>query len=72
MARVVRARTGLTRVALSGGVFLNGILTAEIEKRLAHDGFEVYRHRVVPPGDGGLSLGQLAVAAATVAGGKER
>ena len=72
VARVLRARTGLAGVALSGGVFLNGILTAEIETRLVQDGFAVYRHRVVSPGDGGLSLGQLAVAAAMVDGGKER
>lgn len=72
VARVLRVRSGVGRVALSGGVFLNGILTAELETRLAKDGFEVYRHRVVSPGDGGLSLGQLAVAAAMVGGGKER
>ncbi len=72
VARLLRDRTGLSRVALSGGVFLNGILTAEVETLLASDGFAVYRHRVVSPGDGGLSLGQLAVAAASVAASKER
>jgi hydrogenase maturation protein HypF len=51
-------------VALSGGVFLNAIVLAESTERLTRDGFRVYRHRQVPPGDGGLCLGQLAVAAA--------
>jgi hydrogenase maturation protein HypF len=67
MAHAIRARTGLTRVALSGGVFLNGILAVDVETQLVADGFAVYRHRVVSPGDGGLSLGQLAVAAAVAA-----
>ena len=66
VVRVLRTQSGLRRVALSGGVFLNGILTAEVETLLAADGFQVYRHRVVSPGDGGLSLGQLAVAAASI------
>jgi hydrogenase maturation protein HypF len=60
----IRQRTGVAEVVLSGGVFLNGLLTAAAENRLAGDGFQVYRHRVVSPGDGGLSLGQLTVAAA--------
>lgn len=72
VARLLRAQTGIAGVALSGGVFLNGILTAELETRLVQDGFEVYRHQVVSPGDGGLCLGQLAVAAAMVGAGKER
>jgi hydrogenase maturation protein HypF len=60
----LRAKSGLDAVVLSGGVFLNALLTAEAAARLASDGFRVYRHRRVPPNDGGLSLGQLAVAAA--------
>jgi hydrogenase maturation protein HypF len=67
VALLIRARTGVNRVALSGGVFLNAMLTAEVETQLVDCGFEVYRHQVVPPGDGGLSLGQLAVAAARIA-----
>ena len=55
---------GLRVVVLSGGVFLNALLTGEVEASLNANGFCVYRHRLVPPNDGGLSLGQLAVAAA--------
>jgi hydrogenase maturation protein HypF len=60
----LRGATGIDAVALSGGVFLNALLTREASARLAAEGFRVYRHRLVPPNDGGLSLGQLAVAAA--------
>jgi hydrogenase maturation protein HypF len=60
----VREATGLGAVVLSGGVFLNALLTREAYARLGREGFRVYRHRRVPPNDGGLSLGQLAVAAA--------
>jgi hydrogenase maturation protein HypF len=61
----IRAATGLAAVALSGGVFLNALLTREVTARLTGAGFRVYRHRQVPPNDGGLSLGQLAVALAS-------
>jgi hydrogenase maturation protein HypF len=60
----LRERSGLSVVALSGGVFLNALLTTGVVDRLERDGFRVLRHRRVPPGDGGLSLGQLAIAAA--------
>jgi len=60
----LRNTTGLDAVVLSGGVFLNALLTSEVSSRLRNDGFRVYRHRFVPPNDGGLSLGQLAIAAA--------
>jgi hydrogenase maturation protein HypF len=63
----LRRATGIEAAVLSGGVFLNALLTAEVSARLRGDGFRVYRHRLVPPNDGGLSLGQLAVAACGVA-----
>jgi hydrogenase maturation protein HypF len=63
----VRQQTGVEAVVLSGGVFLNALLTREASARLKQDGFRVYRHRLVPPNDGGLSLGQLAVAASLLA-----
>ncbi|MDB5392203.1 MAG: hypF [Planctomycetaceae bacterium] len=59
----IRTETQLQTVVLSGGVFLNAILTRDVCAELKFDGFRVFRHRLVPPGDGGLSLGQLAVAA---------
>jgi hydrogenase maturation protein HypF len=64
----LRETTGLDAVVLSGGVFLNALLTSEVSARLGKDGFRVYRHRLVPPNDGGLSLGQLAIAAASLVG----
>jgi hydrogenase maturation protein HypF len=60
----LRRRSAFDGVVLTGGVFSNAILTAELAERLAANGFRVHCHRVVPPNDGGLSLGQLAVAAA--------
>jgi len=54
-------------VVASTGVLPNAVLTAEVETRLVDRGFEVYRHHLLPPGGGGLSLGQLAVAAARIA-----
>lgn len=60
----IRKSSGIDAVVLSGGVFFNALLTHEASARLRSDGFRVYRHRLVPPNDGGLSLGQLAVASA--------
>ncbi|HZU66903.1 MAG TPA: carbamoyltransferase HypF [Ktedonobacteraceae bacterium] len=60
----VRAHTGINIVALSGGVFQNRLLLEQLVARLKEMGFQIYINRLVPPNDGGLSLGQLAVAAA--------
>jgi hydrogenase maturation protein HypF len=62
--RRARAQTGLNAVALSGGSFQNRLLLGHLLARLDEAGFQVYINRRVPPNDGGLSLGQAAVAAA--------
>ena len=54
---------GLPDVVLSGGCFQNARLTAQVQARLAGEGFRVHRHRLFPPNDGCISLGQAAVAA---------
>ncbi|MFI6326772.1 carbamoyltransferase HypF [Micromonospora chersina] len=66
-AVAVRERTGLATVALSGGVFQNVLLLDRVVSELERDGFRVLVHSRVPPNDGGISLGQAAVAAARVA-----
>ena len=63
LAATLRTRSRLDTVALSGGVFLNVLLTSLCTQRLQRDGFRVLRHRLVPPSDAGISLGQLVVAA---------
>ncbi|MGI9643331.1 MAG: carbamoyltransferase HypF [Acidimicrobiia bacterium] len=56
---------GHHRIALTGGCFQNRILTERTASELRLDGFDVLLHSRVPPNDGGISLGQVVVAAAT-------
>ena len=59
-----RNRPELNRtVVLSGGSFQNTFLAREIQKGLQNEGFNVYTHKQVPCHDGGLSLGQIIIAA---------
>jgi hydrogenase maturation protein HypF len=51
-------------VALSGGVFQNQVLFESVTSRLEGMGFRVLSHAQVPTNDGGLALGQAAIAAA--------
>ncbi len=55
-------------VALSGGCFQNRVLYEEVLRRLSTLGVRVLGHARVPPNDGGLSLGQAAIAAARILG----
>ncbi|HEX4217779.1 MAG TPA: Sua5/YciO/YrdC/YwlC family protein, partial [Acidimicrobiales bacterium] len=58
----------LTTVVLTGGVFQNARLSGLVEAGLDGHGLEVLVHRGIPPNDGGISIGQAAIAAARSAG----
>jgi hydrogenase maturation protein HypF len=63
-AKSARENTGIEKVALSGGCLHNRRLTRLLRAGLEEEGFQVFAHRTVSPGDGGLSYGQAVVAAA--------
>ncbi len=46
-------------IVLSGGCFQNALLSERVGGRLSAAGFQVYTHQEVPPGDGGIALGQV-------------
>ncbi len=63
VAADLAARHGLDTVALSGGVFQNARLTEVVSRQCRDAGLIVLVHRRVPPNDGGISIGQAAIAA---------
>jgi len=63
VAGLIRGQESLTRVCLSGGTLQNRYLFEHLGRGLVESGFEVFTHREVPCGDGGLSLGQAMIAA---------
>ena len=66
----VAAWIGEEKVVLSGGCFQNAFLTEATIAALRRDGFTPYWHRMVPPNDGGLALGQAVWAAGMVERGE--
>jgi hydrogenase maturation protein HypF len=66
-----RQKTGVGRVALSGGCFQNVYLLGRTIDALEREGFEVLIHHLVPANDGGIALGQAVIANACLSG-KER
>ena len=62
VCRRMRVELQLRRVCLSGGCFQNRLLLEGCLRALRHDGFEVFFQRAVPANDGGISLGQAAIA----------
>lgn len=64
-ARIAK-EAGLNRAVLSGGVFQNRLLSEMIYTGLSTQGLQVFTHRLAPANDGGIALGQAAIAARQV------
>jgi hydrogenase maturation protein HypF len=62
----IATKNGLSSVALSGGVFQNALLLGLLSDRLVANGLNVLTHSHIPPNDGGISLGQVVIAAQTL------
>lgn len=60
---------GEEAVVLSGGCFQNRGLVERVERRLRMAGFRPFWHASIPPGDGGIALGQIVAAARRLSGG---
>jgi hydrogenase maturation protein HypF len=63
LAERMRAETGISKVILSGGVFQNRYILGRSEELLTENDFTVYSNTTVPANDGGICLGQIAIAA---------
>jgi len=62
MCHLIANETGISQVALSGGVFQNRLLLKKTVSLLEGSGFQVFTHRQIPCNDGGISLGQAVIA----------
>ena len=61
-AIILRKKYRINKVLLSGGCFQNRYLTENVVEKLKKDKFDVYTHKLVPPNDGGIALGQMLIA----------
>ncbi|MBI5287141.1 MAG: carbamoyltransferase HypF, partial [Deltaproteobacteria bacterium] len=66
ISKMAMQETSIQRVVLSGGCLQNTILLKRAVSRLEGNGFNVFTHRIVPPNDGGISLGQALIASSKV------
>ncbi|NQU25789.1 MAG: carbamoyltransferase HypF [Candidatus Nealsonbacteria bacterium] len=64
----IARQAGCSQIVLSGGCFQNALLSQRLHTRLLQSGLNVYTHRQVPPGDGGIALGQVFIAARQIEG----
>jgi len=62
VCKILREKTGVSKVVLSGGCFQNVFLSLHIKNELEKNGFIVYSHKTLPPNDACISAGQCAVA----------
>ena len=62
----ISQESGIHTAALSGGCYQNKLLLRMTEEGLMERGIEVLRHRLLPPNDGGIALGQAVIAAASL------
>jgi hydrogenase maturation protein HypF len=62
VAETIRKDSGITNIVLTGGVFQNALLLENSFSRLKEKGFSPFIHQIVPPNDGGISLGQAVYA----------
>ncbi len=62
-AEEMKKQSGIKKLVLSGGVFQNRYIMGRLLHRLSFLDFEVYTNSMVPSNDGGLALGQIAIAA---------
>ena len=71
ISSIIRKNSGISRVALSGGVFQNNYLLNRCFNILKKDGFKVYSNFKVPVNDGGISLGQAYIASLRILSSKK-
>jgi len=63
LAAELAAEHHLDTIAMTGGVFQNALLTEIVREQLGETGLDVLVHATIPPNDGGISIGQAAIAA---------
>ena len=67
----MREKFGVNEVVLSGGVWQNQVLLDLARTALSRSEFVVFAHQQTPANDGGLALGQAAVANVIASGAKQ-